>query len=49
MPKPKPIWEKWKKDPKKWERFFIFTRILIIVFNLLVVIGFIMFLVLLIK
>tara|TARA_Y100000034_G_C6795109_1_gene356316 strand:+ start:664 stop:813 length:150 start_codon:yes stop_codon:yes gene_type:complete len=49
MPKLTPIWEHWKKDPKKWEYFFLATRVMIILFNILVIIGFIMFIVLLVK
>ncbi len=47
--KPIPIWQKWLKDPKKAERLFMIFWLGIVLTNILVVVGFIILIILLVK
>lgn len=41
--KPQPIWQKWMKDPNKRENVFKFYFFIMVLVNVFIVIGFILF------
>lgn len=47
--KPQPIWQRWMKDPKKREKLFTYYWIGMVIVQLLLVAGFVMFIILMWK
>jgi len=45
-PRPQPIWQRWMKDPKKAERLYKIYYITLIVVNLTIALGVVLFFVL---
>lgn len=43
MPQPQPIWERWKKDPEKAEKFYTAIWIGMILLNVLIMLGVVAF------
>jgi len=39
MSKPEPIWEKWRKDPKTAEKYYIYIWIGMIALNIFIMFG----------
>lgn len=42
-PRPQPIWKRWMKDPKKAERLYTAYYITLILVNVFIVLGLILF------
>tara|TARA_Y100000310_G_C20652178_1_gene800044 strand:+ start:948 stop:1103 length:156 start_codon:yes stop_codon:yes gene_type:complete len=49
MAKPIPLWERWQKDPVKRERMFKVFFFMMVSVNIMIVVGFLIFVYLLVK